>query len=196
MASTLYKVLYTGQLGQLRIGKSFISIASILKVAAVTVVSLCAAYKLLSWYIDRRVAKLSWKYIIPLSDLVKEPVKGIMLTDGRWLSYCEFGAAESNNVVFYFHSLGSSRLERPPHHDTIARQLNIRFIHVDRPGYGQSTAHTNRTYLSFANDVQEIAKALSIERYAVLGVGSGGMYKHKYFNCNSSVCFGMCSSKE
>jgi hypothetical protein len=171
--STIYKMLYTGQL---RIGNSIVTLSTILKVSAITVASLYATYKLLALYIDKRVKHLSLQrnYRIPLPELLNEPVKGLMMTDGRWLSYCEYGALDSSNVVFYFHALGSSRLEHQPNHDVIARDLNLRFIHIDRPGYGQSTAQENRSYISFANDIREIAKILKIEQYAVLGISSGG----------------------
>ena len=45
---------------------------------------------------------------------------------------------------------------------------------VDRPGYGRSTAHPDRTYRDFAADVEELADHLGLGRFAVVGFSSGG----------------------
>ncbi|KAL9642313.1 hypothetical protein ABK040_007311 [Willaertia magna] len=67
-----------------------------------------------------------------------------MLPSGRFLSYNEYGSLQNYKlVIFYFHSLGSSRLEIPNlEHDKICKFYKIKFIHVDRPGFGQSTCHS------------------------------------------------------
>lgn len=47
-------------------------------------------------------------------------------------------------------------------------------IAVDRPGYGESTTHSGRTYLDFSRDIDELAVHLGLDRFAVCGYSSGG----------------------
>lgn len=56
------------------------------------------------------------------------------LPDGRTLAYLEVGAAEGR-PVFYFHGGPDSRLEVLVFDDA-SRDLGIRLIAIDRPGYG------------------------------------------------------------
>ena len=126
-----------------------------------------------------------------LSDRDINGVKGVMLPSGRWLSYEEYGATSSKTrVIIFFHSLGHSRLELPNNdHDSIAKRLNVRFIHVDRPGYGQSTQQKSRTFLSFAKDIAHLSNILEIEQYAVMGISSGAPYAWacSYLNIENKV---------
>ncbi|KAL0481724.1 proline iminopeptidase [Acrasis kona] len=191
----IYKILYTGHL---RLYGSFIPLSSILKISALALLSAYTSYKIISYYINSRIKKCSSipSYRIPLRDMMKDDavIKGLMMDDGRWISYCEYGNLNSPNVIFYCHSLGGSRLERHPNHEQVARELNVRFIHLDRPGYGQSTTHDERTYLTFAHDLNQVSKALHIERYAVMGVSSGAPYAlacahyHQKHNSDKLVC--------
>jgi pimeloyl-ACP methyl ester carboxylesterase len=54
--------------------------------------------------------------------------------------------------------------------------LEVRLIAVDRPGYGMSDAKRGRTLLDWPDDVIELADALSLEKFAVMGVSGGGPY--------------------
>ncbi|MBN1995157.1 MAG: alpha/beta hydrolase [Anaerolineae bacterium] len=98
----------------------------------------------------------------------------IQLSDGRTLAYLETGDPEGR-PVFYFHGGPGSRLEGLMF-DDLNRQLGIRMIALDRPGYGLSHFQEDRTYLDWPNDVGELADHLDIERFAVLGWSSGGPY--------------------
>ncbi|KAF0977167.1 hypothetical protein FDP41_003820 [Naegleria fowleri] len=118
-------------------------------------------------------------------------VKGVMLPSGRWLSYEEYGNTSSRTrVIFFFHSIGQSRLEIPCNeHDSIAKQFNVRFIHVDRPGYGQSSQQKARSFLSFAKDIAQLSNILEIEQYSVMGVSTGSCYAYAcaYLNIDNKV---------
>lgn len=95
-----------------------------------------------------------------------------MLADGRRLAYAEYADAGGSPVLL-FHGLPGSRLswgllpgsQFPP---------DLRIIAPDRPGYGLSDAKPGRTLLEWANDVEALADALELERFAVLGVSGGG----------------------
>ncbi len=98
----------------------------------------------------------------------------LRLSDGRTLAYLETGDP-AGRPVFYFHGGPGSRLEGFIF-DDLNRQLGIRMIALDRPGYGLSDFQQDRTYLDWPNDVGELADHLGIERFAVLGWSSGGPY--------------------
>jgi pimeloyl-ACP methyl ester carboxylesterase len=98
----------------------------------------------------------------------------IPLRDGRALGCAEFGDA-LGDAVFYFHGVPSSRLEAQ-HIDPVAAELGARLIAIDRPGYGLSDSKRNRTIVDWPRDVVEVADALGIARFAVLGVSGGGPY--------------------
>ena len=52
----------------------------------------------------------------------------------------------------------------------------MRLITPDRPGYGKSDFKRGRTLLDTPADIEQLAKALGLGRFAVLGVSAGGPY--------------------
>jgi pimeloyl-ACP methyl ester carboxylesterase len=98
----------------------------------------------------------------------------ISLTDGRRLSFAEFGDLQGK-PVFYFHGFPGSRLEARLA-DRISQDSQVRFIGIDRPGYGRSSLKPARTFIDWADDVAELADALGIDRFSILGVSGGGPY--------------------
>ena len=67
--------------------------------------------------------------------------------------------------------LGSSLL--PMGTDLHARRLGLRIIAVDRPGFGLSDERPGYSLASVADDILELADALSLRRAAVSGVLGG-----------------------
>jgi pimeloyl-ACP methyl ester carboxylesterase len=98
----------------------------------------------------------------------------LTLRDGRRLGFAEYGPS-SGATVFYFHGWPGSRLE-PRAAECVQKQLGIHIIGTDRPGYGLSTFQERRRILDWVSDVSELADALGLERFAVLGVSGGGPY--------------------
>jgi pimeloyl-ACP methyl ester carboxylesterase len=96
------------------------------------------------------------------------------LPDGRTLAYTEVGALEGV-VAFYFHGAPGSRLELVALDDAFAA-AGVRVITADRPGYGGSTPLTGRTTADWADDVRALADHLGVDRFAVMGLSSGGPY--------------------
>jgi pimeloyl-ACP methyl ester carboxylesterase len=96
----------------------------------------------------------------------------IELSDERRLAYAEYGDP-SGVPVFLFHGLPGSRLAWgllpddpfPP---------GLRIVAPDRPGYGRSDPNPQRSLLDWANDVTQLADALAINTFTILGVSGGG----------------------
>lgn len=97
--------------------------------------------------------------------------RAILLHDGRLLGYAEYGDP-SGQPVFYFHGWPSCRLEGRLVH-AAASAAGARLISVDRPGFGLSDPRPGLTLLSWPDDLAELADALRIERFAILGAASG-----------------------
>lgn len=98
----------------------------------------------------------------------------LRLHDGRALGYAEYGDPRGMPLIF-FHGMPGSRyggaiLDEP------ARRAGVRVISPDRPGFGLSDFQPRRTLLDWPSDVSELADALDLSRFAVMGVSSGGAY--------------------
>jgi len=98
----------------------------------------------------------------------------IELRDGRALAYAEYGVS-SGSVLLYFHGGADSRLEAK-FLSMPAERAGIRLIGIDRPGMGRSTFKAGRRVVDWPDDVVELADALRIERFAVVGISGGGPY--------------------
>src|SRR4051812_6791476 len=95
----------------------------------------------------------------------------MILRDGRRLGYAEYGPSGGVPVV-YFHGTPGSRLN--PFLQTWGTACGIRFIAIDRPGYGLSTFYRDRRMLDLAEDVRELADRLELDRFSLAGISGGG----------------------
>ena len=76
-------------------------------------------------------------------------------------------------LVFWHH--GTPNLGSPPALlFPAADRLGLRWVSYDRPGYGGSSPHPGRAVASAAADVAEVADALGLSRFAVMGHSGGG----------------------
>lgn len=88
------------------------------------------------------------------------------------MAYAEYGESDGA-PVFLFHGLPGSRLSWgllpgkpfPP---------GLRLVAPDRPGYGRSDPKPGRSLLDWADDATELADALGIEKFAIVGISGGG----------------------
>jgi pimeloyl-ACP methyl ester carboxylesterase len=98
----------------------------------------------------------------------------LTLPDGRTLAYTDIGAP-GGQAAFHFHGAPGSRLELAALEQSFT-EVGIRVIAADRPGYGGSTPLPGRTTADWADDVAALADRLGLERFAVMGLSSGGPY--------------------
>jgi pimeloyl-ACP methyl ester carboxylesterase len=99
----------------------------------------------------------------------------LRLFDGRRLAYCEAGP-RTGVPVFYCHGAIGTPLGREVDLEAIAASVGVRYIAVSRPGIGGSDPAPGRTVLTFAGDLRQLADALELDRFAVVGVSAGGPY--------------------
>jgi pimeloyl-ACP methyl ester carboxylesterase len=97
----------------------------------------------------------------------------IQLRDGRTLAYTEWGEPEGA-TVFLFHGTPHSRVWCPD--ETATTSSNVRLVTVDRPGIGGSDVLPRRTFADWPNDVVELADALRVEKFGVVGWSAGAPY--------------------
>jgi pimeloyl-ACP methyl ester carboxylesterase len=96
------------------------------------------------------------------------------LPDGRLLAYTDCGALDGP-LVIYFHGAPTSRLDLVGLEESFG-SLGVRVVTPDRPGYGGSTAQPGRGFNDWPDDITALADHLGVERFAVLGLSSGGPY--------------------
>lgn len=99
----------------------------------------------------------------------------LVLPDGRKLAYVEYGRPEGYPVL-YFHGTPSSRLEPLLIGDDYFDQYGLRLIAPDRPGMGQSTFLPQRRFSDWPHDVLELANAMGLGQFSVLGYSGGCGY--------------------
>jgi pimeloyl-ACP methyl ester carboxylesterase len=111
------------------------------------------------------------------------------LRNNRKVSYKIFGN-ENENTVVYFHGFGSSASTFPPDID-IFNKYHIRFIAINRSGYGESELSRKYSLEDVADDTDELLTSLGVKNVAVLGYSAGGLYSQvfadKYPNKVSSL---------
>lgn len=98
----------------------------------------------------------------------------IRLPDGRRLGYAEYGVTNGKPVL-YFHGAPGSSLIHATMNET-AVKLGIRLIAVDRPGYGLSAPQSDRTLLSWADDVAALTQHLRVSQYAIAAFSGGAPF--------------------
>jgi pimeloyl-ACP methyl ester carboxylesterase len=100
--------------------------------------------------------------------------KTVTLRGGRTLGFREYGDPDGAPVV-NCHGGTLCGLDVAPFSED-ARDLGLRLVSPDRPGLVASTAVPGRTTADWADDVEELADALELDRFGVLGWSMGGQY--------------------
>jgi pimeloyl-ACP methyl ester carboxylesterase len=92
--------------------------------------------------------------------------------DGRKLAVHEAGDSHGVAVIVHHGTPQSGLLYR--NWASSALSAGIRLISYDRPGYGGSTRSPGRSVADCVADVEAIADALELERFATWGISGGG----------------------
>jgi len=100
--------------------------------------------------------------------------KSLQLSDGRHLQYAEFGDPHGRPVI-HIHGIIGCRYERLPD-DGLTRDLGVRLIIPDRPGYGLSERAPGHGYLDFADDLLELVDRLELPQCSIMGLSVGAIY--------------------
>jgi len=64
--------------------------------------------------------------------------------------------------------------------------LGLRFIAVERNGFGQTAFDPTLTMINFAEDVERVLESLEIDRFSVFGISGGGPYTAQIAARNSA----------
>lgn len=100
----------------------------------------------------------------------------LRLRDGRTLAYAEYGRPDGQPII-YCHGSPSSRVEGDLFlHPTTLVDLGLRVIVPDRPGMGRSDFQPGRRIVDWPKDVEQVADALRLDSFAVLGESGGSPY--------------------
>jgi len=98
----------------------------------------------------------------------------VALSHGRRIAVAEYGNPDGIPVIFC-HGWPASRLQAGLLHDD-ACELGARIIAPDRPGVGFSPAQPGRTLTDWPKLLGEMADAIGLAEFRVLGVSGGGPY--------------------
>jgi pimeloyl-ACP methyl ester carboxylesterase len=94
---------------------------------------------------------------------------------GRTLHAYDAGGNRAGDRLAVFWHHGTPNVGAPPRPlFPSADRLGLRWVSYDRPGYGGSSPNPDRSVASAAADVANVADALGIDRFAVLGHSGGG----------------------
>jgi len=92
----------------------------------------------------------------------------IQLEDGRVLELHQLGDPDGFPIVFHHGTPGSGTL-----YERWATP-GVRLVSYDRAGYGGSTRKPGRAVVDVVADIQALADALALERFATWGLSGGG----------------------
>jgi pimeloyl-ACP methyl ester carboxylesterase len=98
----------------------------------------------------------------------------VSMRSGRKLEVQEYGDGAGHPVVFFHGLIGS-------HHQASyvagrAEQEGLRIVAPNRPGVGRSEFVVRRSALEAVDDVEDLAAALGLEEFSVIGISGGTPY--------------------
>lgn len=100
-------------------------------------------------------------------------VSDLLLPDGRTVRVHDSGEPGDAGTVVWHHGSPQTGALLPPLLDATAAR-GLRLVCYARPSYRGSTPHVGRDVASAAADVEQVADALGLDRFAVMGASGGG----------------------
>ncbi len=115
-------------------------------------------------------------------------VKQIEGEQGRVIHFIDDGDPNGQAVVFTG-GLGTSvrALRLLDFLQTFRADLGLRFITVERNGFGQTAFDPALTMTNFSEDVEQVLAHLQIEQFSVFGISGGGPYTQKLASRNPDL---------
>src|SRR5207248_2357105 len=98
----------------------------------------------------------------------------LRLRDSRTLEFAQYGDPAGVPALFFHGFIGSHHQARLAH--AVAARHGFRLIAPNRPGVGRSTPRRRVAIADSVDDVRELADALGVDSFCVLGVSGGGPY--------------------
>lgn len=106
-------------------------------------------------------------------DLAANP-RTATVRDGREIGYADVGDPDGT-PLFVFHGFPNSRVFGALF-DAVGHEHGIRVVAPERPGMGVSTPDPDRALTDWPDDVADVADALEVGTFSVLGISGGGPY--------------------
>lgn len=100
------------------------------------------------------------------------PLQKLRLADGRELAWYEYGDPDGVPCLYVTGTPASGVIGSL--FDDRARRAGVRWISVDKPGYGHSSYHEARRLADWPRDVAALADHLGLGRFAGVGESGGG----------------------
>ncbi len=107
-----------------------------------------------------------------MATMKQPPVNIVQLNDGRNLAWYEYGDPAGLPCIYITGTPASGLLGIL--YDEAAKQAGVRFISVDKPGYGHSDFMPGRRLTDWPRDITALADHLGIDRFAAMGESGGG----------------------
>lgn len=98
----------------------------------------------------------------------------IRLGDGRLLELAEYGDPGGLAALFFHGFIGSHHQAAFAHE--AARLAGLRIVALNRPGVGRSTPRRRRLLNESVEDARQVADALGLGRFGVIGASGGAPY--------------------
>jgi non-heme chloroperoxidase len=119
-------------------------------------------------------------------DSLGPTVEQLRSDSGRYIYFIDDGN-ESGTPVVFTGGLGTSvRVIRLLDFlETMRSDLNLRFITVERNGFGQTAFDETLTMADYVSDVEQVLAHLDIEKFALFGISGGGPYTAKIAESNA-----------
>jgi pimeloyl-ACP methyl ester carboxylesterase len=108
-------------------------------------------------------------------DTTLGPAGRVRLPDGRSVTFSVAGPEDGFPVLYCHGAIGSPRW-RTPGLDAVIEQLSIRYLVLNRPGFGGSDPKPGRLVVDFAQDAGDAMSILGYRRFSVVGVSAGAPY--------------------
>jgi pimeloyl-ACP methyl ester carboxylesterase/DNA-binding CsgD family transcriptional regulator len=107
-------------------------------------------------------------------DVAEEKVpdlQDVHLSDGRRIAYREYGDPKGRAVLYFHEGMGSSLM--PPGAHLLTRDLGLRLICAERPGFGQSDPREDYSFDGVADDMVELCDKLGLDQVRIVAILSG-----------------------